>query len=163
MGSFRTRGGQCRITDDAIHIDGSYVGRIKRHYDENKLLTLLWLISPLYVVYFLIQVDRDVYVLSLGLGIGLAVGGTYLAFGYVYNYVRDFTYDDRIQRDAIETIKPVSGTKGISRPRFIVKYERDGERKNRYIQMSSKFGYGDEEFEKAKDLFQSVGLPLEQT
>jgi hypothetical protein len=46
---------------------------------------------------------------------------------------------------------------------IIVKYERDGERKNRYIQMPSKFGDGDEEFEKAKDLFRSVGLPLEQT
>jgi hypothetical protein len=161
MESFRTRGGQCRITDEAIHIDDSYIGRIKRHYDESRLLTLSWLIFPLCILYFFVVGDRNVYALGLGLGIGLAVGGGYLAFGYTYNYVRDFTYDDRIPRNAIKTVKPVSGTKGVSRPRFIVKYERDGERKNRYIQMPSKFGYGDEEFEKAKELFRSEDIPVE--
>lgn len=59
-------------------------------------------------------------------------------------------------------MKPVSGTKWISRPRFIVKYRRDGERKNRYIQMPSKFGYGDEEFERAKEIFRSENVPLEE-
>lgn len=157
MESFRTRGGQWRITDEAIHIDGNYIGRIKRHYDENKLLTLVWFVLLLYVLYSLVFGDWEVY--SLGLGIA----GSYLAFGYVYNYVRDFTYDNRIQRDAIEIVKPVTGTKGLSRPRFIVKYKRDGKRKNRYIQMPSKFGYGDEEFEKAKELFRIEGIPLENT
>jgi hypothetical protein len=162
MKSFRTRGGQCRITDDVIRLDNSYIGRIKRQYDENTLLSLLWVISiPLWVLYFFMMSDWET--VALGLGIALAVAGAYLTFGYVYNYVRNFTYDDRIQRDAIEMVKPVEGTTGISRPRFIVTYEQEGERKNRYIQMPSKFGYGDEEFETAKELFQSVGIPLEET
>lgn len=161
MESFRTRGGQCKITEDTIQIDNSYVGRIKRHYDENRLLSLLWVISiPLWALYLFMMDDWEM--LALGLGISLAVAGAYLTFGYLYNYVRDFTYDDQIQRDAIETVKPVEGTKWISRPRFIVKYEQEGERKNRYIQMPSKFGYGDEEFEKAKELFRSQGIPLEE-
>lgn len=158
MEYFKTRSGQCWITDEAIQIDESYIGRLKRHYDETPLLALSWLIFPLYVLYLLVFEDWewDWYVL------GLAGAGTYLAFGYASTPVRDFTYDDRIGRDAIETVKPVSGTRGLSRPRFIVKYKRNGERKHRYIQMPSKFGYGNEEFEKAKKLFRSEGIPLEE-
>lgn len=161
MKNFRTRGGQCQITDEAIRIEDSYVGRIKRHYDENRGLFLLWLIMvSLWLLYSFVTLHWRLF--ALGVGFGLAVGGVYLAFGYAYNYIRDFTYDDQIRRGAIETVKPVSGTKWISRPRFIVKYRRDGERKNRYIQMPSKFGYGDEEFERAKEIFRSENVPLEE-
>lgn len=100
MKNFRTRGGQCQITDEAIRIEDSYVGRIKRHYDENRGLFLLWLIMvSLWLLYSFVTLHWRLF--ALGVGFGLAVGGVYLAFGYAYNYIRDFTYDDQIRRGAI--------------------------------------------------------------
>ena len=159
MTDFRTRRGNCVVSENGLQLHSSVRGRLKRLAEAHPLRILLYVIIPMYPIYTVVQYGiADVWP---GLAIGLALAAVYLTFGYGYNYVRGFTYDDTIPRDSITAVKPVRGTKGISRPRFVVVYEREGAEKRRYIQMPSTFlAYGGEEFEKAKEILRSAGLPI---
>jgi hypothetical protein len=50
-----------------------------------------------------------------------------LALASAVNYWRGFTREDEIPLDERTHVTAVEGSKGLTRPRFVVTYERDGE------------------------------------
>jgi hypothetical protein len=59
-------------------------------------------------------------------------------------------------------VTATEGTTGLTRPRFVVHYDRDGEREKRYVMLPSLWlDHGEEAFERAKTIFRDVGVPVE--
>jgi hypothetical protein len=160
--SFRTKRGRCILDDERLYLSSSWAGQMRR-YQEGGFFGKIMLVSlaalPVIILFNLIMVDGTEVLEGFGIGLGLGLGGILLA--YLINYFRGFATDRVIQRDAIESFKAVEGSKGVSRPRFILKFEKNGEKRNRYIMMPSKFlSYGEEEFEEAKDKLREEGFEV---
>lgn len=82
--------------------------------------------------------------------------------GRLSNFVRGFTDDEEIPLDAISHVTAVPGTSGLTRPRFVVVYERGGTTKRRYVMMPSRWlSYGDNEFKRAKNAFRDAGVEVD--
>ena len=78
-----------------------------------------------------------------GLKTGAILGTFLITGGIIVNYFRDFSYDRKIPRNSINKFKIVEETKGLSKPRFIMKFEKNNEEKKRHIIIPSKFlSYG---------------------
>jgi hypothetical protein len=85
------------------------------------------------------------------IGIGI------IGVSYIINHFRGFSYDYVIPREKIQSFTAVEGSKGFTRPRFIVEFEKNGEVRKRYIMMPSKLlSYGEEEFEKAQRIMSGI-------
>jgi len=95
----------------------------------------------------------------------LLVAGVVVAvvtLGRLSNYVRGFTAETVIPTEAIDHVTAKRGTKGLTRPRFVVAYEANGETKRRYVMMPSLWlSYGDAEFRRAKATFRDAGIAVE--
>jgi hypothetical protein len=160
MPSFRTKRGRCHVEGDRLALESSIRGQFQRYREGGRLL--FWS----YVVLTVTAVAYPVYMLAVGeartvLLWGGAVGGL-LMLGYAVNYWRGFTRADEIPLEAITHVTAVTGTRGLTRPRFVVTYRRDGETHHRYVMMPSPFlSYGDAEFERAKETFREAGVHVE--
>ncbi|MFB6101324.1 MAG: hypothetical protein ABEJ73_02020 [Haloplanus sp.] len=160
MPAFRTKRGRCHLDDDALRLDSSLGGQLRRYREGSRLV--FWSYIGILVVGFgflvakLLAGDVRTTVLTVG-----AVGAV-VAVARASNYLRGFTSADEIPRDAITHVTAVRGTKGLTRPRFVVTYEADGETKRRYVMMPSLWlSYGEAEFGRATEVFRRVGIPVE--
>lgn len=160
MPSFRTKRGRCHLADGRLRVESSLRGQFERLYEGNRLIFLS------YVVVVLVAVGYPVTLLLFGdlRTFGYWTGGVALLVGgaYAVNYWRGFRRDDEIPLADITRIEALEGRTGLTRPRFVVHYDRDGEPRRRYVMMpSSILSYGDDEFEQAKDAFREAGLHVE--
>ncbi|MFB6114813.1 MAG: hypothetical protein ABEK04_00865 [Candidatus Nanohalobium sp.] len=157
MASFRTKRGRCILDEDKMYLTSSFKGHMKRLWEGNKVL--LFGFSALYIwIGYAVVFGLDAAVLA-GAGLGLVL----VAISYITNHFRNFSSDSIIEKDNINSIKASKGSKTLTRPRFVVKFDKNGEEKNRYIMMPSLWlSYGSEEFEKAKEIFRDEGLELEE-
>ena len=159
MSDFRTKRGRCIIDDEALFLSSSWSGQFRRAL-EGGALGKIWLISvTLLPVMLFLSVGQSGLVHVL---MGAGIGALLLMISLVVNRLRGFGYDRKILRDDIESFTLVEGSKGLTNPRFILKYRKDGKIRKRYISLPSKlFGYVDEEVEKAREVLESEGFQLE--
>ncbi|MDY7081403.1 MAG: hypothetical protein SXQ77_03110 [Halobacteria archaeon] len=153
---FRTKRGRCVIDDESLRLESSFVGYLKRLKEGNLLIFGSVLLASIFVVGAFVLGDLRKFLVGVGIGVSIVV------VSYAVNRLRGFTSDDKIDLDAIRRVKAVEGTKGLTRPRFVIEYEKGDKTKKRYVMMPSKWlSYGDDEFEKAKETFQELGVLAE--
>jgi hypothetical protein len=160
MPSFRTKRGTCRLGDRTLELESSLGMQLKRYREGNRLLfaSLLSVLGAAVGLPVVALLAGDLRLVGL-------YGGAFLVVSLgarVSNAVRGFTSDDEIPLDAIRKVRAVRGTKGLTRPRFVVRYERDGEEKRRYVMMPSLWlSYGPAEFERARECFEVCDITVE--
>ena len=77
----------------------------------------------------------------------------------VLNYLQGFRSPDRIQFDDIEDISSTRGQKGLTRPRLVITYTRNGEQYKRRVNLPSLYtDYGQEAFDSAVEAFDERGF-----
>ncbi|WP_435066443.1 hypothetical protein [Haloplanus sp. C73] len=160
MPSFRTKRGRCHLDGDALRLESSFRGQFRRYREGGLWPTLLLCGSLLSAAVILVTqlLAGDWRPLLFGIGAFLALW----VAGRVSNAVRGFTSTTEIPLDAIDHVTAVPGTSGLTRPRFVVAYDANGETKRRYVMMPSRWlSYGDTEFERAKETFRDAGIDVE--
>ncbi|WP_424017144.1 hypothetical protein ACOZ4N_14850 [Halorientalis pallida] len=160
MPSFRTKRGRCHLDGDTLRLESSIRGYARRLREGNRLL--FWG----YVVAMLVAVGTPLWLILSGESqdLGLILGGVVLVVGgaRASNYLRGFTSDEAIPLDDVVRVTATEGRKGLTRPRFVVHYDRDGTRKKRYVMMPSLWlDYGEAAFERANAAFREAGVPVE--
>ncbi|RXK50457.1 hypothetical protein [Halorientalis pallida] len=162
MPSFRTKRGRCHLDGDTLRIESSIRGYARRLREGNRLL--FWA----YVVAMLVAVGTPFSLILWAeyQDLGLVLGGVALVvvLARVGNYLRGFTGDEEIPLEDVARVTATEGTKGLTRPRFVVEYDRNGDHKKRYVVMPSLWlDYGEETFDRAKTAFREAGLPVEES
>ncbi|MFB6195320.1 MAG: hypothetical protein ABEI80_04050 [Haloplanus sp.] len=160
MPSFRTKRGWCRI-DDTLTLESSLRGQLRRYREGSRLLFWSYVGSLLFVVGFVAVelLAGDLRTVLFATIAAVAV----VAVSRGSNYIRGFTTDDEIPVAAITHVTAVEGTTGVTRPRFVVTYEDEGETRHRYVMMPSLWlSYGEDEFRRAKEAFRDAGIPVEE-
>jgi hypothetical protein len=152
--------GHCTLTDEKLRIDKSARGTIQRIYEGSKLfffaatLVILWLIAS-------IVLDTGVFAREIALvvlGIGVLLGGALGVIWLLGAATSDLSRDNVIQVRSIESID--CSKKGIF-PKMVVNYQKKGANVEHLIQFPYMwFSYTDDEFEKAKDLFEQEGIEI---
>jgi len=164
MVNFRTNRGRCIIDEENLYLSSSWTGLFKRYLEGGIVGKVAF--ASLFALPFVLLLNLSTGNISPfldGILIGSILGGTLLASILLINYFRNFSYDRVIPKDSINKVKVVEGTEGLSQPRFIVKFEKNGEIRNRYIYMPSKLlSYGKEEFNKAQEILKDEGFELEE-
>jgi len=161
MPSFRTKRGRCHLDDGRLRLESSLRGQLRRYREGSRVLFVSYLVVIAVAVgYPIVLVATGEYrtVLYWGGGIALILG-----VGYAINRWRGFTRDDEIPLDAITHVTAKKGTRGLTRPRFVVTYASDEGTKRRYVMMPSTYlSYGEDEFERGEAAFREVGVPVEE-
>jgi len=161
MPSFRTKRGRCHLDGDTLCLESSLRGQWRRYREGGRLPALLMagaVLAPLVVVVSaLVTGDTRTLLLFVGVAVGVVV------LGRLSNALRGFTTAEEIPLDAISRVEAKRGTKGFTRPRFVVTYEAGGETKHRYVMMPSLWlSYGEEEFRRATETFRDAGIVVEE-
>lgn len=159
---FRTKRGKCVVEDDVIRLESSAAGYLRHLWHGNRLLFLGFvagvIFAPVVLILQVLAGNASPAPMLLGAMVVLLV---LLAVRAVYR-LRGFTRDKKIPIDKVERVVAVEGTKGLTRPRFVVRYEKEGRIRKRYVLMPSKWlSFGEEELRRAKEVFREAGLPLE--
>ncbi|WP_049936794.1 hypothetical protein [Haloplanus natans] len=158
--TFRTKRGRCHLDGDWLRLESSLRGQWRRYREGGRLPALLMAGTVFGVVVILVEalLTGDVRRLLLMAGVVVAL----VAVARLSNYVRGFTAAEEIPVDAISHVTAKQGTKGLTRPRFVVTYEVSGETKRRYVMMPSLWlSYGADEFRRAKAAFRDAGIAVE--
>jgi len=161
MPSFRTKRGTCHLDDGILSLESSLRGQFRRYREGNRLLFYTSLLGYLTVVGFV-----AVELLAGDLRTLLLVGGAaalVVLVARASSYLRGFTRTEEIPLNAVEYVRPVRGTKGLTRPRFVVVYAADGDTRRRYVMMPSLWlSYGETEFRRAVEAFREAGLTVRE-
>lgn len=159
MPSFRTKRGWCHLDGDRLRLESSLRGQFRRYREGNRLLfytAIAGVLAGIGVVVDKLLAGDLRALLIVGGGAALVAG-----VARVSNYFRGFTTADEISLAAIEYVRPVRGTKGLTRPRFVVGYAVGGDTRRRYVMMPSLWlSYGDTEFRRATEMFRDAGLTI---
>ncbi|MFB6150576.1 MAG: hypothetical protein ABEJ40_02095 [Haloarculaceae archaeon] len=151
--TFRTKRGECRIGDDELVLESSFVGLFRRLYEGNRWIFAGYVLAVVSPVAVSLTAEPESVLLWVGGALAVVLVAT------AVNRARGFTSDGRIPLDAVESVSATGGSKGLTRPRFVVTYRKGGEEKRRYVLMPSKYlSYGDEAFERGKRAFRERGL-----
>jgi hypothetical protein len=167
---FETKRGECRIEDGTLVLDESIVRYLRNLYDGywkadswwRKAVFVSYLFAPVFglggLVDLIISPNKTVV---LGVAVLIVV---FLAIVVYQRVVRGFTRVTHIPLDSITAVTAESGTKGLTRPRFIVTYQKNGSQRRRYIMMPSRvLPHGDSTFERARAIIRDTGLADKQT
>jgi hypothetical protein len=160
MPSFRTKRGRCHLDDDMLRLESSFRGQLRRYREGNRLFFWAYVAAMLTMVGVLVGQLLAGETRTLLLTGGAIAGIVLLA--RVTNRLRGFTADEEIPIDVISHVTAVRGTKRLTRPRFVVAYDADGERKRRYVMMPSLWlSYGEAEFRRATATFREAGIGVD--
>ncbi|ESP88788.1 hypothetical protein [Candidatus Halobonum tyrrellensis] len=164
---FPTKRGECVVGDDAVRIEGSRLGYLRNLRDSywrsdeawRKAVFLgivvgvpLGALNPLFD-----GVDRfDLYVYGATAALVAVLAG-------YQRLVRGFTTTDRIPLSAVREVALVEGTRGVTRPRFVVRYDDDGRERRRYVHMPSPYTPdGGEAVERGRAAFAAAGVGVRE-
>lgn len=160
MPSFRTKRGVCRLNDGTLSLESSIAGQLRRYWEGNRLIFISYLVLILVGVGFVgeLLLTGQFRTLAYWTGAVVAIVGG----AYAVNYARGFTRDEEIPVEDIVGVRAVEGSKGLTRPRFVVRYRQNEDINRRYVMMPSKWLYGETEFDNAKEAFEEVGVQVEE-
>lgn len=153
--------GRCELVDGEIRLQSSTVGYLRRLYEGGKAWFLVTLASLAYGVgafgYMLWVRDWRL------LGFTLGTVALLVLFQRVYGRFRGLTTDDLILLSAVESVEAVPKSNVFSRPRFVVRYRRDGETVRRRVLLPLRsLSYTAETYDRAKGLFRDRGISVEE-
>lgn len=165
--SFRTKRGRCVVDDTYLHVEESYWGYYRNLYDDywaggwfGKVVVVGTAFVPLYglwAAYRLLSEPFGTPALVLG---GLVAA--FFAFSAYRRVVRGYTSASRIPLRDVRAVRTNRGSKGLTRPRFLVEYDADGATRRRYLMLASLHTPdGEERFEEARRALDAAGLPVE--
>lgn len=164
---FETKRGECRIEDNTLVLDESFVIYFQRFYDRfwntgswrHKAIFVGFLFTPIvylgWFVNLIVSPGRDAILWVAVIIVGL------LAVVAYQRVVRGFTRTMHIPLDAITSVTAERGTKGLTHPRFVVTYRKNETQRRRYIMMPSRITpNGDAAFEQARAIVRDAGLEI---
>lgn len=156
--TFKTKTGFCHITADKIILtrDG-VIGNISKVTVGNKMTRILTIYGLLSIG--LIYFAYDSFVkgdMTTTLFFGLI--GLYLIYGIVNS--RNNSATPVIERKDIKSVIYNSGTPGLTRPRFEVEFNENGQIKKRLIMLPGTLAGGQSEADKAVQIMRDAKLLL---
>ena len=154
---FKTKTGFCHILPDKIIItrDG-IIGDMTKVVSGNTLTRVLLIYSILAfsLLYFAFKAYQQGDFLT---GVFFSLFGLYLLVGVFTSINNSAT--PVIDRNKIKTIKLIKGITGLTRSRFVVKFENEqGKIKNRLIMLPGSLSGGKEETQKAIKIMREAKL-----
>jgi len=159
--SFPTKRGKVRFTEEYVYFEESFWGYIKSLYG-NYWQRGTWWSSSAFVAYLLafpIGVWWAVSAVRGGNLLYIAVVGGSMLVLWGANYARGFRSPDRIRLDAIEQVSATDGTKGLTRPRLVIRYTDGGTTRKRRVNLPSLYTNGGETvYEQAQEAFTERGF-----
>jgi hypothetical protein len=168
---FETKRGECRIEDGRLVLDESVLGYLRNLYAGYWEADEWWRKAMFLGTVLAIPIGAASIGLSVAGGsfdpVATAIGGgaVLAILGVVTVYqrvVRGFTNRSTIPLDAIERVSFTRGSKGATRPRFVVTFEVHEERRQRYVLMPSLYVPDAEHaIETAKATFRAQGFDIE--
>lgn len=154
--TFKTKTGFCHVTADKIILTRDGVtGNVSKVIVGNNISRILIIYALLSAG--LVYLAYDSYVkgdTTMGLVFGLP--GLYLIYGIVKS--RNNSATSIIERKEIESLTYNSGTPGLSRPRFEVEFNDNGQLKKRLIMLPGTLAGGQSEADKAVQIMREEGL-----
>ena len=159
--SFRTKRGVARFTGDSVLFEESFIGYFRAlyrgywqsEYFYRKAIFIGYIFGLLFAIGWTVSAVWAGDVLLLA---GLLI---FLVALLVLNYLQGFRSPDRIQFDDIEDISSTRGQKGLTRPRLVITYTRNGEQYKRRVNLPSLYtDYGQEAFDSAVEAFDERGF-----
>lgn len=164
-GSFPTKTGRCEIDGDALRLVEQPGGNVRTMYDGVLRRGPLWRRLGLVVLYLGLFAGLALVVVTAP-WTGFVVAAAALALLGVSWYRsrrHGFTDDREIPLDAVDSVVAREGLPMLTRPRFVVRYDDDGERKRRYVLLPSGLYEGtDDAFEAGKRQFERRGIAVEE-
>ena len=167
---FETKRGHCRFEDDALVFDESVRGYVRNLYDGYRRSDEWW--GKWVFLAYVLAIPIGLFSLAAG---GSEIGDpslTFLAllvgaYGLLYahqRFVRGFTNADRIPLDAVTAVSLTRGSKGLTRPRFVVAFEDGDERRRRYVLLPSLYlSHAEETLERAVAGFEERGFDVDRS
>lgn len=163
--TFPTKRGTVHFTDDAVQFDESFVGYLKSLYLEYWKDDTWWKMSVFfgYLLAYPVGVWAVWNVYRRGGFVSvLAITGV-LAAALLLDYARGFRSPDSIQFDAIEDVSATRGSKGLTRPRLVIRYSDGGSTYRRRVNLPSLYtSEGEETYESVQEAFEERGFILNQ-
>lgn len=169
---FETKRGECRIEDDRLVLDESAVGYLRNLHagywqaDEwwrKAIFAGFVLALPVGVASVATSIsggEFDAMAAAIGGGAVLAVFGVITMYQRV---VRGFTSRSTIPVETIEAVSFTRGTKGATRPRFVVTFDDGGDRRQRYVLLPSQYMPQTERvIAEAKAAFRAQGFEVDE-
>jgi hypothetical protein len=148
------------LTGDELRVESGLYLQTRRYWEGNKALLAGYL--GLYGALSLAAVRT----LSTGDWRAAAVGALAVTVLFVVGRAVGRRHGvgsaDRIPLHDVASVAAVEGDDWLTRPRFVVRYWRGGEVRERYVMMpSGLLSYADEEFERAESAFRERGISVE--
>ncbi|QGA83876.1 hypothetical protein [Halomicrobium sp. LC1Hm] len=168
---FETKRGECRIENEELVLDESRLKYLESLYsgywqaDEwwRKIVFLgIVLAVPTGVASIVLSaLDGSLDTRTVAVGLAVIVG-LVAALQCYQRWVRGFTSRSTIPLDAITTVSFERGTLGITRPRFVVRYETADEESRRYILLPSlSMPHGEDVVARAQKVLEDHGIEIE--
>jgi hypothetical protein len=163
--SFPTKRGRAYFTEEAVRFEESFLGYLGNLYSEYWKGGTYWKMSVFFgyllaypaAVWGVWNVYRRGGFVSV-----LAITGA-LAAAVLLGYARGFRSPDSIRLDAIEEVSATRGSKGLTRPRLVIRYSDEGSTYRRRVNLPSLYtSEGEETYEHAQKAFEGRGFILNQ-
>lgn len=159
--SFRTKTGVCTITPDHIVINreglrGKAAQALMGSGSIFRYLLLLTLMAAIFFVLAGYLIWAGVWVIAI---IPIAGGCSLLVIVF---RSRNNSLAPVIERSKIISISATPPLQGFTRAYFTIVFESDGSKLNRLIPLPGILQGGAAEFERAKELFRTAGLEVEE-
>jgi len=139
--SFPTDRGTVAVVDGELVFEESQVGYLRSIYDgywrgarwAQKAILFGYAFASLSALVFFVSAvwRRRVFLIA-------TVGGT-VALMWILDRVRGFRSADRIPLSAVSKVSLVSGKKGLTKPRLVIKYTDDNKRRKRRVNLPSQY------------------------
>ena len=155
---FKTKSGRCEFRDGVVHVEESLPGRVRRVYQESKLVTALLAGVGIYLCVGLVV---DVFpFLREGALLGLILGVVYLAGAWGVFFLKGFTGESRIPLAEITSVGYHEGNV-VTAPSLVIYYGDDGSKKRALTFMPVWIAESNDGFTRGKQAFRERGIPLE--
>ena len=160
MESFRTKRGRCFISESELRLEESYTDQLKHYYEEAKastrglVLTGLMIVYVVWMVNFILFERGEFFPYFLGSLVIIVV------LAYVVDHLRGFRRVNQLSLDSITAVEVIEGS-WWTHYRFIIEYQNGNQINKRRIRLSSRyFGFTEQAFEHAKELFRAQDISL---
>lgn len=164
--TFRTRSGFCSITPEEIIFTrpagvGSFTEPITRNAGNDSRL-LKALVGIMMVVIGLVQFFNENALFGI---LFIASGALQIAYIFTRRVPEPITpvetsITSSIDRTDIVSVIPIEPDPPRTRGTIVIRYERDGETRQRTIELEQNVGDGDEELEQAVGVMRLAGIPI---
>ena len=158
---FPTKRGTAYFTEEAVRFEESFLGYLRNLYSEYWKGGTYWKMSVFfgYLLAYPVGVWAVWNVYRRGGYVSVLALTGVLAAAVLLDYARGFRSPDSIQLDAIEDVSATRGSKGLTRPRLLIRYSDEGSTYRRRVNLPSLYtSEGEDTYESVQEAFEERGF-----